>query len=73
MFAKIALGLGIAGILIGGLVLIISLILPLATDGRTSWEEALIGIIPGAVVLIFSFLIAAVGAVLLFMNRKKKS
>lgn len=71
MFGKIALVLGILGILLGGLVLIVSLILPVATDGRTSWEEALLGIIPGAVVLFFSLIIAIVGLVLVLKNRKK--
>lgn len=71
MFGKIALVLGILGILLGGLVLIVSLLLPVITDGRTSWEEALLGIIPGAVVLFFSFIIAVVGLILVLKNRKK--
>ncbi len=71
MFGKIALVLGVLGVLLGGLVLIVSLLLPVLTDGRTSWEEALLGIIPGAVMLFFSFIIAVVGLVLVLKNRKK--
>jgi hypothetical protein len=71
MFGKIALVLGILGILLGGLVLIISLLLPVINEGRTSWEEALFGIIPGAIVLFFSFLIAVVGLILVLKNRKR--
>lgn len=71
MFGKIALVLGILGVLLGGLVLIVSLLLPVITDGRTSWEEALLGIIPGAIVLFFSFILAVIGLILVLKNRKK--
>ena len=55
MIGKIVMILGILGILLGGAVLLISVLLPIMTDGRTSWDEALIGIIPGAVVLMGAF------------------
>lgn len=71
MFGKIALVLGILGILLGGLVFIISMLLPIVNEGRTSWEEAMLGIIPGAIVLFFSFIIAVVGLILVLKNRKK--
>lgn len=71
MFGKIALALGILGVLLGGLVLIVSLLLPALTNGRTDWDEAIFGIIPGAVVLFFSLIIAIVGLVLVLKNRKK--
>ena len=58
MFGKIVLILGIIGILLGGGVLLVSLLLPVLTDGRTSWEEAMFGIIPGAVVLLGAFVVA---------------
>lgn len=69
--AKIALILGIVGIVLGGGVFLVSVLLPPLTDGRTSWEEAMFGIIPGALVLMGSFVTAMVGAVLLIMKRKK--
>ena len=71
MIGKIVLVLGILGILLGVLVLGISLLLPVVTDGRTSWEEAMFGIIPGAVVLFFSFVLALIGLIVVLMKRKK--
>ena len=72
MFGKIVLILGILGILLGGAVLLISLLLPVLTDGRTSWDEAMLGIIPGAVVLFLSFIVFLVGLIVTLMKRKKK-
>jgi hypothetical protein len=68
---KVALILGIIGVLLGGGVLLVSILLPLVTDGRTSWEEALLGIIPGAVVLSGSFILALIGLILVLTKRKK--
>jgi hypothetical protein len=70
MIGKIVLILGILGMLLGGAVLFVSLLLPTLTDGRTSWEEALLGIIPGAVVLIGALFLAIIGLVVVLMNRK---
>lgn len=72
MLGKIALVLGILGILLGGLVFIVSMLLPIINEGRTSWEEAMFGIIPGVVVLFFSFIIAVIGLILVIKNRKKQ-
>jgi hypothetical protein len=69
--AKVALILGVLGILLGGGVLLVSVLLPLLTDGRTSWEEAMFGIILGALVLMGSFVVAAVGLILMLSKRKK--
>jgi hypothetical protein len=69
--AKAALILGAVGILLGGGVLLVSLMLPPLTDGRTSWEEAMFGIIPGALVLMGSFILAAVGLIVTLSKRKK--
>lgn len=71
MLGKIVLILGILGMLLGGAVLVISALLPVMTDGRTSTDEALLGIIPGAIVLIGSFVLAVVGLIVVLMNRKK--
>lgn len=73
MLWKIVLVLGILGVLLGLLVTGISVALPFVTDGRTSWEEALIGIIPGALVLVVSFLIFLLGLILVIVKRKKSS
>jgi hypothetical protein len=72
MIGKIIMIIGILGVLLGGAVLFISLLLPVLTDGRTSWDEALLGIIPGAVVLTISFVIFAAGLIIVLVQRKKK-
>ena len=69
--AKVALILGLVGLLIGGGVFLVSVMLPPLTNGRTSWEEAMFGIIPGALVMIGSFVLALVGLILILMKRKK--
>ena len=72
MIGKIIMIIGILGVLLGGAVLLISLLLPVLTDGRTSWDEALLGIIPGAFVLAISFIIFVGGLVFVLVQRKKK-
>jgi hypothetical protein len=72
MVGKIIMIIGILGVVLGGAVLLISLLLPVLTDGRTSWDEALLGIIPGAVVLAGSFVIFAAGLIVMLLQRKKK-
>jgi hypothetical protein len=69
--AKVALIVGIIGIVLGGGVFLVSVLLPPLTNGRTSWEEAMLGIIPGALILMVSFVVAIVGVVLLITKRKK--
>jgi hypothetical protein len=73
MFWKIVLVLGILGVLLGFAVTGVSVALPLITDGRTSWDEAAFGIIPGALFLVFSFFIFVIGLVFVIKNRKKRS
>ena len=73
MFWKIVLVLGILGVLLGFAITAISVALPLATDGRTSWEEAALGIIPGVVFLVISFFVFLIGLIFVLKNRKKKA
>ncbi|HEX8118735.1 MAG TPA: hypothetical protein VF521_15775 [Pyrinomonadaceae bacterium] len=68
----VVLVLGILGVLLGGGVLLVSLLLPTLTDGRTSWDEALFGIIPGALLLCVSFVVAAAGLIVTIVQRKKQ-
>ena len=68
----VVLILGLAGVLLGGGVLLVSLLLPVLTDGRTSWDEAMLGIIPGALLLSLSFLVAVAGLVVLIVKRRKQ-
>ncbi len=72
MIWKIALVLGILGILLGIAVVGISAALVPLTNGRTSVEEAMIGIIPGSLLAIISFPLFLIGLVLVLKNRKKK-
>lgn len=72
--SKVGLGVlivGVLGVLLGGGVLLVSLLLPALTDGRTSWDEAMLGIIPGALLLALSFVVALAGVVVLILKRKK--
>ncbi|MGA9997381.1 MAG: hypothetical protein WBP93_18325 [Pyrinomonadaceae bacterium] len=69
--SKVALILGIVGMLLGGAVFLVSMLLPPLTDGRTSWEEAMWGIIPGALLLSGSFIVALVGLIFTLKKRKK--
>jgi hypothetical protein len=64
--------LGVAGVLLGGGVLLVSLLLPALTDGRTSWDEAMWGIIPGALLLSLSFVVALAGLIVVIVKRKKQ-
>ena len=71
--ALVALVLGILGILLGGGVLLVSILLPVMTDGRTSWDEAMLGIIPGALVLFVSFILAVAGLIVMIVKRRSKA
>ena len=71
MLWKIVMILGILGVLLGVIVTGIATALPVMTNGRTSWEEALIGIIPGVLVLIVAFLMFVIGLIFVLKNRKK--
>ncbi|HSI87724.1 MAG TPA: hypothetical protein VK918_01630 [Pyrinomonadaceae bacterium] len=71
MLWKIVLVLGILGILLGFAVTGISALLPIVNEGRTSWGEAMIGIVPGVLVLVVSFLMFLVGLIFVIKNRKK--
>lgn len=73
MFGKIVMIIGLLGVLLGGAVLGIFLVLPIATDGRTSWDEALFGIIPGAVVLSGSFFVFIIGLIFVLVRRRKRA
>ena len=71
MFSKIVLVLGVLGVLLGLAITVISAALVPLTDGRTSWNEAMLGIIPGIVILVISFFIALIGVIMVIMGRKK--
>ncbi len=67
---KIILILGILGILLGGGIAIVSLLLPQMTR-NVSGDEAMIGVIAGAVILIVAFVPAIIGLILVIVKRNK--
>ena len=71
MLWKIVLVLGILGVLLGFLVTAISVALPIVEGPRISWEEAMLGIIPGTIVLVISFFIFLLGLIFVIKNRKR--
>ena len=71
MFWKIVLVIGLLGVLLGFAVTGVSVGLPLFTDGRVSWEEAALGIVPGVLVLIASFLVFLFALIFVIKNRKR--
>lgn len=70
MFGKLTLIAGILLTLFGGLVFIVSLLLPSMTNNRVNFEEALIGIIAGVVLVFFGLIIDGVGLFLVFKKKK---
>lgn len=70
MLWKIVLVIGILGLLLGVAVTGISVAVPFISNG-VSWDEAMLGIIPGAVVLFFSFFVFLIGLIFVIKNRKK--
>ena len=67
---KVILILGIIGILLGGGIAIVSLLLPQMTR-NVSGDEAMIGVIAGAVILIVAFVPAIIGLILVVVKRNK--
>jgi hypothetical protein len=70
MLGKLVLIGGILITLFGGLVFIVSLLLPSMTNNRVNFEEALIGIIAGVVVVFFGVILDGVGLFLVFKKKK---
>lgn len=70
MFGKLTLVAGILITLLGGLIFIVSLLLPSMTNNRVNFDEALIGIIAGVVVVFFGIVVDGVGLFLIFKKKK---
>ena len=69
--AKILIGVGMLLVVLCAIVVGVSLILPVLTDGRASWEEAMLGAVPGGLCCALSILILLGGVVWLVLGRKK--
>jgi len=65
-----ALIIGILGMILGGIGFIVCLALPSMTSGRVSFEEAMLGLIPAAIVFFFAFVITIIGAIFVIKARK---
>lgn len=68
----------IAGLIIGVLLLIlsgigfvVSLALPSMTDGRVSFEESMLGLIPAALIFFLALVLTIVFGILVIKGRKK--
>jgi hypothetical protein len=72
MGAKILIGVGAVLTLLCGAGLLVSLLLPVISDGKTSWEEAMLGIVPSAICGFLSFLLLAGGVVWFAVARRRR-
>ena len=73
MFWKIALGLGVFGLIIGVILIIIFAKMFYGASFQSNDEElAFIGFFIGIILLIFSFLLAAVSVIFVLRNSKKE-
>ena len=70
----------IAGLVIGillmglaGIGFVVCLALPSMTNNRVSFEEAILGLIPSAIVFFLAFLLTVISAVFFFRGRKSRS
>ena len=67
---KAGLIFGILLMILSGVVFLVCLALPSATNNRVNFEEALLGIIPSALVFLPALGLTIISAVLLIKNRK---
>ena len=73
MFWKIALGLGVFGIIVGIILLIIFGKMFYGASFQSNDEDlAFGGLLVGIIILIFSFLLAAVSGIFVLRNSKKE-
>jgi uncharacterized membrane protein YphA (DoxX/SURF4 family) len=69
---KVGLVLGVLLMMLSGIAFIVCLALPSLTNNRVNFEEALLGIIPAALIFFLAFIITIVFAVLLIIGRKAR-
>jgi len=61
---------GILLMILSGIVFIVCLLLPSMTNNRVNFEEALLGLIPSAIVFFLAFVLTVVAAIFFFRGRK---
>lgn len=66
-----------AGLIIGGLLMVLAgiafivcLLLPSMTNNRVNFEEALLGLIPAAIVFFLALVMTVISAIFFFKGRK---
>jgi len=62
--------LGILLMILSGIGLIVCLALPSMTDGRVSFEEAMLGLIPAVLFFGLGFIVTVVAAIFFFKGKK---
>ena len=61
---------GILLMILAGIGIVVSLLLPTITDNHVSFEESMFGLIPSAIVFIFAFLLTLISAFFVFKRKK---
>jgi ABC-type antimicrobial peptide transport system permease subunit len=70
---KIAgLMIGILGMLLSFIVFVVCLLLPSMTHNRINFKEAMVGLIPSAIIGFLAFIVTAISAVMILMAKKNK-
>lgn len=73
MIPKITLIVGILGLLLGGLILVATLVIQATSNGRVAPDEAIWGYLGGCGCTFFSLIIAVVGLILVMKAQKQIS
>jgi hypothetical protein len=68
---KAGLIIGILLMVLSGMAFIICLLLPAMTDNRVNFGEALLGLIPAAIIFFLAFVMTLVSVILLFKAKRK--
>jgi hypothetical protein len=69
---KILLIVGLIGLVLSGGVFLVSVLLPIINAPRTSWDEAMWGILPGGCCSSIFLVVAVVGLILMLTAKKEE-
>jgi uncharacterized membrane protein len=71
---KIAgLVVGILLMVLAGIAFVACLLLPAMTNNRINFQEAMLGLIPSAIVFFLAFVLTIVSAIFIFKGKKKNT
>ncbi len=62
--------IGILLIILAGIGAVVCLLLPSMTNNRVSFEEAILGLVPAVIILLFGFLLTIISAIFVIKARK---